>query len=110
VSEALFSYSEEDDLGKEEIELKNEIKKNKFNDLNKSRILLAKKIEKFINKRIDHEIEEIDSISDFTRKWVETYNKMLDGMQKVENGGNDLNINIVSHGDIAAKIREMNKK
>ncbi len=69
---------------------------------------VAVKIQLFLNKRIDDEMEKNGVLGDNTRKWIETYTTLLEKLQRAIHGDKSLNLHVhkVSHGDIAAKMRE----
>ena len=69
---------------------------------------IAVQIKRFLDKRIDEEMGEKGILSDHTRRWVESYNKILEKIQTALHGDKHVNLNIhrVSHSDISEKIRE----
>jgi len=69
---------------------------------------LAVKIRKSLDKQIKMEMEKKGVLSDYTRRWVESYNKILGDIQKALHGDKSVNFHLhkVSHGDIAQKMRE----
>lgn len=77
---------------------------------------IAVQIKIFLDRRIKEEMEDDGVLSDHTRRWVESYNNILDKIQRALYGDKSMNLHVhkVSHGDIAAKIREssilLNKK
>jgi hypothetical protein len=74
---------------------------------------LAIKIKKFLDKRMESEMtSERGILSENTRKWADTYNNLLEKIQKAIHGDKSvvLNLHKVSHGDIAAKIRKYGGK
>ena len=70
---------------------------------------LAVKIKIFLDDRIQKEITKNSFLSDNTRKWVETYNNILEKLQRSLHGDKSVSLHFqkVSHGEIAAKIREI---
>jgi len=70
---------------------------------------MAIRIKDFLEKRMKRELEQNQSLSDSTRRWVETYNGILEKIQKALHGDLTRNLHIVkvSHSDIAAKIRSI---
>ena len=70
---------------------------------------LAIQIKIFLDKRIKREMDsEKCVLSDHTRRWVESYNNILEKIQKALHGDKSVNLHLhkVSHSDISAKIRE----
>ncbi len=74
----------------------------------KSQKEMAVKVKMFLDRRIHDEMDKNGVLGDNTRKWVETYTSLLDKLQKAIHGDKSLNLHVhqVSHGDIAAKMRE----
>ena len=70
---------------------------------------LAVKIKAFLDKRIAEEMQEKGFLSDHTRRWVESYNSILDKIQKSLYGDKSVNLHVhkISHSQIASKIREV---
>lgn len=69
---------------------------------------LAVKIKSFLDKRITDEMKDKGFLSDHTRRWVESYNNILEKIQKALHGDKSVNLHLhkVSHSDISTKIRE----
>ena len=70
---------------------------------------LAVQIKTFLDKRIKKEMaNEKAVLSDHTRRWVESYNNILEKIQKALHGDKSVSLNIhkVSHSQIATKMRE----
>ena len=69
---------------------------------------IAVKVKLFIDKRIKDEMEQKGVLGDNTRKWIETYNSLLEKLQRAIYGDKSLNLHVhqVTHGEIAAKMRE----
>ncbi len=69
---------------------------------------LAVKIKSFLDKRINDEMKDKGYLSDHTRRWVESYNNILEKIQKALHGDKSVNLHLhkVSHSDISAKIKE----
>lgn len=72
---------------------------------------LAVQIKRFLDKRIKKEMESDKAIlSDNTRRWVDSYNSILEKLQKALHGDKSVSLHVnVSHSDIATKIRESYK-
>jgi hypothetical protein len=74
---------------------------------------LAVSIKEFLDKRMLKEKEsESGVLSDHTRRWVETYNEILEKIQKALYGDKSVNLHlhgVVSHSSVAAKIRRAEK-
>ena len=72
---------------------------------------LAIRIKLFLDDKMEKEIKD-KGLTDSTRRWIETYNSILDKIQKNIHGDKSVNFHTikVSHSDIATKIRESNKK
>lgn len=69
---------------------------------------IAAKIKNFLDNRMELEITNSGSLSSNTRMWVETYNNLLEKIQKAMHGEKSVNLHMVkvSHSDISEKIRE----
>ena len=69
---------------------------------------LAVSIKNFLDERIEEEMSEKGFLSDHTRRWVESYNNILEKIQKALHGDKSVNLHLhkVSHSDISTKIRE----
>ena len=70
---------------------------------------LAVKVKIFLDERVKTEMEKKGSLSDSTRRWMESFNSMLEKLQKAIHGDKSVNVNLtkISHQDIANKIREL---
>ena len=73
---------------------------------------MAVQIKGFLDKRISEELESKGILSENTRKWVDSYNNLLDKIQKALSGDKSASLHLhkVSHSDIASKIRDSEKK
>ena len=70
---------------------------------------LAVHIKIFLDKRIKKELSTDKGIlSDHTRRWVESYNNILEKLQKALYGDKSVNLHLhkVTHSQIATKMRE----
>ena len=70
---------------------------------------LAVQIKTFLDRRIKKEMNSEKAIlSDHTRRWVESYNNILEKIQKALHGDKSVTLNLhkVSHSQIATKMRE----
>ncbi len=69
---------------------------------------IAVKIKVALDHQIDKEMREKGVLSDHTRRWVESYNKILDRIQSAIYGDKSVNLHLhkVSHSDISTKIKE----
>ena len=69
---------------------------------------IAAKIKNFLDNRMGQEMTASGSLSSNTRMWVETYNNLLEKIQKAMHGEKSVNLHLVkvSHSDISEKIRE----
>lgn len=103
---------------KEETE-KNELTEERFQELLeeiqdpiKAQQSLAVTVKHSLDKRISEEMKTKGCLSDNTRRWIESYNNILEKLQKAMFGEKSVNLNIhkISHADIATKIRESQKK
>lgn len=73
---------------------------------------LAVQIKMFLDKRIKEEMDEKGVLGDLTRRWVESYTGILEKIQKALYGDKSVNLhmhNIVSHTQIASKVRQSEK-
>ena len=70
---------------------------------------LAVKIKLSLDHQMILDLKKNGVLSDHTRRWVESYNKILDRIQSAIHGDKSVNLHLhkVSHGDIAARIREL---
>lgn len=71
---------------------------------------IAVRIKMFLDTRMIQEMEEKGYLTDHTRRWVESYNSLLDKIQKALHGDKSMNVHVhkVSHSDISTKIRDAN--
>lgn len=68
---------------------------------------LASQIKISLDYRIKVELENKGSLSETTRKWVDTYTNLLNILQKSTFGDKHVNLNLnISHAQLAAKMRE----
>jgi len=69
---------------------------------------LAVQLKIFLDRRIEDEMTDKGVLSDHTRRWVESYNNVLEKIQKALHGDKSVNLHLhkISHGHIAAKMRE----
>lgn len=69
---------------------------------------LAVQVKTFLDKRIKSEMVEKGFLSDHTRRWVESYNNILEKIQKALHGDKSVNLNLhqISHSQIATMIRK----
>ena len=70
---------------------------------------IAVQIKNFLDNRIKAEMRGNKKVlSDHTRRWIETYNNILEKIQKALHGDKSVNLHFhkVSHSEIAAKMRE----
>lgn len=72
---------------------------------------LAVTVKTFLDKRIAKEMLDKGVLSDGTRRWVESFNSILEKIQKALKGDKNisLNSNKISHSQIATKMREAMK-
>ena len=73
---------------------------------------LAVQIKAFLDEKIKKEMREKQSLSDHTRRWVESYNNILEKIQKALHGDKSVNLHLlnkVTHSQIATKMREAMK-
>lgn len=70
---------------------------------------IAVKVKVFLDKRIKDEMDKNGVLGDNTRKWIETYTTLLEKLQRAIHGDKSLNLHVhqVTHGEIAAKMREV---
>jgi len=70
---------------------------------------LAVQIKSFLDKRIKKElVDKKGMLSDHTRRWVESYNNILEKIQRALHGDKSVTLNLhkVTHSQIATKMRE----
>ncbi len=92
-----------------------EITENEFNNLLEemqnpvaAQQRLAVQIKTFLDKRITEEMKNKGFLSDHTRRWVESYNNILEKIQKALHGDKSVSLHVhsISHSQIATKMRE----
>jgi hypothetical protein len=73
---------------------------------------LAVQVKTFLDKRIKMEMKEKGVLSDHTRRWVESYNNILEKIQKALHGDKSVSLHLhkVTHSQIATKMREAMKE
>lgn len=69
---------------------------------------LAVQVKHFLDNRIKEEMKEKGFLTDATRRWVESYNSILEKIQKALYGDKNVTLNLtkVTHSQIATKMRE----
>jgi len=69
---------------------------------------LAVKLKCFLDVRIEKDLIEKGTLTDSTRRWVETYNNTLEKLQKALYGEKSVNLHVhkVTHSQIAARMRQ----
>jgi len=72
---------------------------------------VAVQIKIFLDKRISDEMDKKGYLSDHTRRWVESYNNILEKIQKALHGDKSVNLHLhkVTHSQVAEKMREAMK-
>lgn len=70
---------------------------------------LAVQVKVFLDARINRELTDKGILSDHTRRWVETYNTILEKLHRALYGDKSVNLHLhkVSHSQIAAKMRRV---
>ena len=70
---------------------------------------LAVKVKISLDHRMKMDLERDGILGEITRKWVESYAKILEKIQSAIYGDKSVNLHIhkISHGDIAARLREL---
>ena len=95
-----------------------ELSENEFNELLgemqnpvKAQQKLTVQIKSFLDKRIKEEMKSKGYLTDHTRRWVESYNNILEKIQKALHGDKSVTLNLhkVTHSAIATKMREAMK-
>ena len=114
ISQKQFDDAEE--LFTEKLSENKEITESEFNyfldemeNPVKAQQKLAVKIKIFLDRRIKKEMASEKAIlSDHTRRWVESYNNILEKIQKALHGDKSVSLHLhkVTHSQIAAKMRE----
>jgi len=114
ISQAQFDKAKE--LGPERIDDKEKpLTEGEFNKLLvemqnpvQAQQRLAVQIKSFLDKRIEKEMKEKGFLTDHTRRWVESYNNILEKIQKALHGDKSVTLNLhkVTHSQIATKMRE----
>ena len=109
-------FDEAEELPDKKLDEDKEITENEFNNLLdemknpvQAQQKLAVKIKVFLDKRIKKEMASEKAIlSDHTRRWVESYNNILEKIQKALHGDKSVSLHLhkVTHSQIAAKMRE----
>jgi len=69
---------------------------------------IAVQIKHFLDNKIKNELKKNGTLSDSTRRWIESYNGILEKIQKALHGDKSVSLSIhkISHADIAARIRD----
>lgn len=73
---------------------------------------IAVKLKHYLDWKIEKEMEEKGILSDHTRRWVETFNSILEKLQKSLYGDKSINLHLhkVSHSQIATQMRAAEKE
>ena len=85
---------------------------NDLQDPVKAQQTLAVQVKHSLDNMIKEDMNKTGMLSERTRRWVESYNTILEKLQKAMFGEKSVNLNVhkISNSDIAAKIRETQKK
>ena len=69
---------------------------------------MAVKIKMYLDLAVSEDITNKGYLTEHTRKWVESYNNILEKIQKALHGDKSVNLHLhkISHSEIATKIRE----
>ena len=72
---------------------------------------IAVQIKIFLDKRLVEEMKEKGYLSDHTRRWVESYNNILEKIQRALHGDKSVSLHLhaITHSQIAVKMREAQK-
>lgn len=72
---------------------------------------MAAKLYLFLNYRIKRDMAEKQNLSDFTRRWMEFYNSLLDSIHTNLYGSKSVSINLhkISHSQVASVVRNARK-
>lgn len=72
---------------------------------------MAAKLFLFLNYRIKKDMQEKQNLSDFTRRWMEFYNSLLDSIHQNLYGSKSVSINLhkISHSQVASVVRNARK-
>lgn len=73
---------------------------------------LAIQVKNFLDQRIKVEMKKDGILTDHTRRWVESYNNILEKIQKALHGTKSVSLNLhkVTHAMIASKVRDSDKE
>lgn len=73
---------------------------------------LATNLKLMLDKRMALEMVDDGVLSETSRRWMVDYNNVLNTLHKNLHGDKhtNINVNVVSHSNIASKIRKFNKK
>jgi len=73
---------------------------------------VAVKLKHYLDWKIEKEMKENGILSDHTRRWVETFNNLLEKLQKSLYGDKSVNLHLhkVSHSQIATQMRAAEKE
>jgi len=73
---------------------------------------LAVQVKIFLDKRIEEEYAEKGILGDNTRRWVESYNNILEKIQRAIHGDKSVNLHLhkVTHSQVALKMRDAMKR
>ncbi|MHA1690025.1 MAG: hypothetical protein ACTSU7_00175 [Candidatus Heimdallarchaeaceae archaeon] len=69
---------------------------------------MAVKIKMYLDLAVSEDITNKGYLTEHTRKWVESYNNILEKIQRALHGDKSVNLHLhkISHSEIATKIRE----
>lgn len=69
---------------------------------------LAAQIKHFLDNQVKKDMKEKGYLSDYTRRWAETYNNLLEKIQKALYGDKSVNLHLhkVSISQVAQRIRQ----
>ena len=74
--------------------------------------VLAAQVRYWLENQMEGDVKEFGRLSNATRKWVETYNGILNGLQKNKFGERNTNfdVRVITHSDIASFVRKFPHK
>jgi len=95
-----------EDYSEEDVDMEELLKA--MNNPVKAQQEMAVKIQLYLNLAIAEDINKKGYLTEHTRKWVESYNNILEKIQRALHGDKSVNLHLhkISHSEIAAKIRE----
>lgn len=74
----------------------------------KAQKVLASQVRYWLERQMETDVKEFGRLTNNTRQWIETYNNILNNLQKNQFGDKSVNLDVrmITHSDIGELIRK----